>query len=429
LSRTLLAVLLTTGLILQAGAIASPALAAIIELPTDRDQQASAAGERVNFQNGIDATEKGDFPRAKSIFEALHKAYPKAPGPYLGLAEVAVRMNDLAGAERILAQAIKDAPTVSELYSARARVLKLQKKYGEAAEQYSKAISLAPDKLKLRLEYADFLGGEGNKPADAIAQYNLVSAKGPSAEAQYGLAFAYAKLKREKDAIDALGKAQKLAPQNPMPSYTLAQLYARLGRNKEALTAIDQSLKLQPQNTGFQLARADILLGQGRYQDAQGAYDKVLKADPTSQTAVIGIGMSYQAMKKYPDAETYFRRALAKDPRQPLILNNLAWMAAERKTNLDQAVAWAKQATALAPNQPAFADTLGWVYHRKGDYRAARTEYLKTVKLHPSALLYAHLGDTEAALGLNTEAKDSYRRALVLKPGFAPAANGLKNLK
>lgn len=423
----LAAALLATGLILRSAA--PDALAAIIDLPADRDQNAQSAEERVNFQSGIEATEKGDFARAKSIFDALHQAHPKAPGPYLGLIEVAVRMNDLAGAEKILAQAMKDAPNVSELYSARARLLKLQKKYGEAADQYSKAISLAPNKLKLRLEYADFLGSERNQPAEAIAQYNAVLAKGPRADAQYGLGFAYAKAKRNKEAIEALGKAQKLAPQNPLPSYSLAQLQARLGHNKEALTAIDQSLKLQPQNTGFQLARADILLGLGRYKDAQGAYANVLKADAASQAAAIGLGMSYQAMKMYPDAETYYRRVIAKDPRQPLVLNNLAWMAAERKTNLDQAVAWAKQATALDPNQPAFRDTLGWVYYRKGDYRAARTEYLTVLKGHPSAPLYAHLGDAEAGLGLNAQAKDSYRRALVLKPGFGPAVSGLKTLK
>ena len=422
--------LMAAGLVLMAGFAPDAMAIPVIDLPTDQPQEVTSGGERVSFRSGMEATEKGDFVRAKSIFNAFLEANPKAPGAYLGLTEVAVRMKDLAGAEKILAQGIQASPKVSEFYSTQARLLKIRKNYAGADQQYAKAISLAPNKLKLRVEYADFLATERNQPQKALPHYNLALSKNPqSAEAQFGLAFAYSQLNREKDSIGALDKAQRLAPKNPMPSYTLARIHLRAGRNKEALAAIDRSLKIAPQGLNAHLTRAEILLGLGRYDQAASAYNAALQIDKSSQPAVIGIGMSYQLMRNYSQAETYYRRAIAKDPRQAFVLNNLAWMAAERKTNLPEAVDWAQRATKIFPAQANFRDTLGWVYYQKGDYRAAKSEFLAALKIHPDAATYTHLGAANAALGLQGEAKDSYRQALKLEPAFKPALSGLQGVK
>lgn len=42
-----------------------------------------------------------------------------------------------------------------------------------------------------------------------------------------------------------------------------------------------------------------------------------------------------------------------------LAYNNLAWLLAERKIKLDEAVIWAKKAADLAPQLPHVQDTLG----------------------------------------------------------------------
>ncbi len=59
---------------------------------------------------------------------------------------------------------------------------------------------------------------------------------------------------------------------------------------------------------------------------------------------------------------------IALAPNDPGGYKNLAWLFAERKTHLDEALQLAKQANELAPNRGELLDTLGWVYFQKKVY-------------------------------------------------------------
>lgn len=423
--------ILAVALLLAAGPLAPRAAAAIIiDAPSEPAMETLSDGEKVNFRSGIEATEAGNLPRAQAIFEALHKAYPKSPGPDLGLAEVAVRNSDYATAQSFLTEAQNAAPNVSEVYSARARLYILLKNYDAADTQFRKALSLASGKQKLRLEYADFLSIQRNMPAKALEQYNQVISQNPGdAVAYFGRGYAFSVLNRPDQAIADLNKAQQLAPRNPLPSLTLAQLYARTGRSKEALAAVDASLKIQPKNIAAFMARGDIFQQLGQRKQALEAYDAALRIDPKSEAAMIGLGMTHQAMNNYAEANKFYRRVIANNPRQALVLNNLAWMAAEKKTDLRQAESWARKAADLAPTRADFSDTLGWVYFQEGRLDLAQDQFLAALKLREEPVIYYHLGVTEAGLGLKSRAQGYYNKALALRPGFQPALDGLKALK
>jgi len=58
----------------------------------------------------------------------------------------------------------------------------------------------------------------------------------------------------------------------------------------------------------------------------------------------------------------------------PAVMNNLAYLYAERFNQLDKAYELARKARILEPLNPAVADTLGWISYKQAQYqRGARS--------------------------------------------------------
>jgi len=105
-------------------------------------------------------------------------------------------------------------------------------------------------------------------------------------------------------------------------------------------------------------------------------------------------------------------------PNQAIVTNNLAWLLAKHPKTLDQALEYAQSAVAAQPMKAEVRDTLGWVYFKKGDYRAA-VEHLNGAvllnSLNPS--IRYHRGMALFKLGDKVKALEDFREAdAVSKP-------------
>jgi Tfp pilus assembly protein PilF len=88
-------------------------------------------------------------------------------------------------------------------------------------------------------------------------------------------------------------------------------------------------------------------------------------------------------------------------------LNNLAYELAEFGNQPDEALKYAQRAVELAPGNPSYSDTLGWILYGKGLYAPA-IQYLEMAAAKPGnvvwkyhlAMAYAKAG--QAARGRTT---------------------------
>ena len=100
--------------------------------------------------------------------------------------------------------------------------------------------------------------------------------------------------------------------------------------------------------------------------------------------------------------------------------NNLAMLYADHgKGNGDEAMRLAQDVVRRNPNNPGFADTLGWVYHKKGLHAAAVEQLDKAVKGAAAAggdnsLYRYHLGMALAAKGDKARARAELQKCLQL---------------
>lgn len=373
-----------------------------------------------------EALTHGDLAKAQAAFLALNAANPKAPEPYLGLAEIAIRKNDPHAAEAYLTRGIQASPQTPGLHVARARLYALQNRVPIAIADFQSAIALAPQKSFARLELANYFTQRLGQPQKALPLYQQALAIEPgNAAARYGLGVDLALLKRYGDAVATFTEARRLAPNDPMPSVGLAQVLISQRNFKGALDAINAALVAKPDLTDAHLMRADILLGMQSPRQAAADYELVLKTAPNFVPALLGLAMAEQADARADAAEATYRTLLAKDVKQPVALNNLAMILAGRSDRLAEASDLAGRAVALAPKVAAFHDTLGYVALQRRVYQQAVSEFTLALKLQPSAETFAHLGQAQAAMGKKDDAEKSFRAALKLTPQYAPAQKGL----
>ena len=88
----------------------------------------------------------------------------------------------------------------------------------------------------------------------------------------------------------------------------------------------------------------------------------------------------------YAAAEKSYATVIKLQPTNAIAFNNLAWVSG--RLNKDTAIGFAETANKLAPNQPAFMDTLAMLLSDKNDYAKALEWQTKAVTAQPQNTLF-----------------------------------------
>ena len=146
----------------------------------------------------------------------------------------------------------------------------------------------------------------------------------------------------------------------------------------------------------------------------------------TSSVALVRRGVLQQSLGATDDAVKDFRAAIAVNPNDPDAQNDLAFTLADAHRDLDDALAAAQKAVALAPKVALYSDTLAWVDRARGDLPAA-LEILKplaVVAVNPD--IPYHLGMIYRGLGRPQEATSAFNAALRIDPKYQPALEAMR---
>jgi predicted Zn-dependent protease len=93
--------------------------------------------------------------------------------------------------------------------------------------------------------------------------------------------------------------------------------------------------------------------------------------------------------------------------------NSLAYFLAEDGRDLETALKWAQTARRVNPENPNYADTLGWVQHKLGRNVLARDQLQFAVSKQPDQPLYQyHLAVVYKETGQPEQAKAALKKAL-----------------
>jgi Flp pilus assembly protein TadD len=184
--------------------------------------------------------------------------------------------------------------------------------------------------------------------------------------------------------------------------------------------------RIQKEDPGYlpaYTALGQLYVVQQRSDEALAEFRSLAQRDPASVSALTNAAMILERQGKRSEAEHEYERALQVDGSAPIAANNLAWMYAEAGRNLDVALQLAQTAYAKVPNDPTVADTLGFVYYKKGLLPQATRMLRQAVdKDITNPLFHYHLGLALAGAGDAPGASRHLTRAISLKSDFEGAA-------
>ncbi|MFA6148125.1 MAG: tetratricopeptide repeat protein [bacterium] len=173
------------------------------------------------------------------------------------------------------------------------------------------------------------------------------------------------------------------------------------GKLKEAVSSYQAALRIEPRAV---LAMVNSSIAYSRMGDNDNAGKSLraaLEAAPENPEANFNMGLLEAERSDPKEAERYLKAALKYDPRMAEAAYNLCILLS--KDRLEDAVPYCRKASGLRPDDPAYAYTLAFFLHRKGE----TAEAVRTLK----AITEKHPGyeDAESLLGDITTGSGSSR--------------------
>lgn len=374
---------------------------------------------------------------AQKRFEALLLAAPDNVNAHLALAELRV----LAGAPKEEVAALIEKAILIKPSAAVARVALVEhylknrdlKAAQSAAQKGIAALPEAPELLEVQGRVR-LLAGEYNQASESFNALARAMPRSPMPHLR--LAEVQVALKNLPSALASLKRALELAPDLLSARRRLGEVQIASGDFKGALLSAALLQKQQLANpAGFTL-EGDAQAAQKAWPAAAAAYRQSLaKAVDSGVASKLHFTLSNAANKAEAEkfangwlqehatdadflfylagadllqdhlqsAEARFAAVLKLQPENAAALNNLAWLML--KLGKPGALALAEKANQLAPQQPAFLDTLSMVFEADKQWARAVEVQSQAVNLQPEnfalrlrlAKLYLASGDKPQA--------------------------------
>jgi tetratricopeptide (TPR) repeat protein len=219
-----------------------------------------------------------------------------------------------------------------------------QKQWSEAARVAQEGVQKLPNDRSLKLMLATQLADDGKADQAVQTAKSLLKGGPEDRETYIGLSQIYARLKRWKEAEDALSQAEKLSNRP---------------EEKEAVLFLQGSLYER----------------QKKYDQAEQFFRQVLQQDPNNSTTLNYLGyMLADRNTRLEEALALIKKAVSLDPQNGAYLDSLGW-AYFRMGNYDQAEENLRKAADKTPNDATIQDHLGELYAKTSRWKLAATHW------------------------------------------------------
>ncbi len=389
---------------------------------------------------------KGDTKKAVEVLERLDQTYPDTPLIKYELAQAYLKNNNLNQAKTVLDQVISANPNYADAILLLAEI-NLRSGHGEAViEPLTRLLNRNPELKPAALLLAAAYGSLDRFDDAAIVVSEQAKLAPHDPQAQMALGLTLRQAKRNGEARQAFEKAAELAPDSLWPVEQLVELDLLDRHFDAARQRVRRQFQKTPDSPAAHFFEGKILAAEEKWDLAEAEFQKTLQLDPNFSNAYDLLVQAYLATNKLPQAlnqlqtqlaknpndvsalmtlallyertndfakaRDAYERLLAIEPNSISALNNLAYLYVDRLNDLDKAYDLARKARDLQGNDPAIADTFGWILSKRGDYQQALPILQESAaKLPDSPEVQFHLGMTAYMMGQTDLARVALQKA------------------
>ncbi len=289
-----------------------------------------------------------------------------------------------------LKQNTSDA-TLAAVQDKLAKSFRLMGQRDEAIAMLEKLIKKDP----MRYGAYEFLGElyeEKGDPQRALENYQQMLLLDPAQPLNYlRVAEFFMRTKNLDKAVQTMKEAHQKFPRLPQVTYSLAIALTQAKQNAEAIATYDEALH-EAQNGPDEMLNGQFYFNYGAAAEQAGLTDK---------------------------AAELMKKSIELDPTNAAqAYNFLGYMWADKGQHLEEAGDFIKRALDMEPDNPAYLDSLGWWYFKKGDTERALTQLQKAAAaIKPEdPVVDEHLGDAYAKLNNVAQALVYWQKAAALDP-------------
>jgi tetratricopeptide (TPR) repeat protein len=185
------------------------------------------------------------------------------------------------------------------------------------------------------------------------------------------------------------------------------------------MSVLESAVELAPESAVAHSTLARAREDSGAPERALEAYDRALGLDPALSEAINGKALLLTHEGRAEEAARVLEAGLAHARDDLDTLNNLAWILANERVDPVRALEVARRAAALAPEDPAVLDTLGWAAIRAGAPADGVPALRRAWELTGDAEVRAHLGIALAESGEVGEGRQHVRAAVAERATLA----------
>ena len=389
---------------------------------------------------------KGDTKKAVEILERLDQTYPDTPLIKYELARTYLKNNNMNQAKVVLDQAISRNPNYADAILLLADT-NLRSGHGEAViEPMTRLLKRNPESRSAALLLAAAYGSLDRFDDAAVITGEQARLAPRDPQAQMALGLTLRQAKRNDEARQAFEKAAELAPDSLWPVDQLVELDLLEKHFDAARQRIRRQFQKTPDSPVAHFFKGKILAAEGKWESAEAELQKTLQLDPNlsnaydllvqtylatnrlpqavnqlqaqlsktpnNASAIMTLALLYERTNDFPKARDAYERLISIDPNFISALNNLAYLYADRLNDLDKAYDLARKARELQRDDPAVADTFGWVLFKRGEYQQALAILQESAaKLPDSPEVQFHLGMTAYMTGQTDLARVALQKA------------------
>lgn len=391
----------------------------IADLPKGQEQ-----GE-VLAAIGLAKSAQGKMDSARRSIEEAFGMAPQSAYVSVARARLLIAEKDYAGAKQILDGVVARNDRYAPAWSAFGNLYRLQKKYADAEQAYSKAMETrlanASDRLNramMRIELRKY--DQAQEDVDFLLKRYP---KNPGANFAQGLI--YLNAGKPRDAVDFLRSAVLGDPTKLYPKYYLGVAHLKLGNVEQAAEYAEGAFEMLPAAVAVRRLLAEVrlrerdfpqveklvrpivlqrkgdlrarellafsLLGRGRTEQALPLLRELMETEPDSSIAKMRYGTALLTLGRDQEGIKYLQAAVAEKPNL-----DQAWLLLirylVRQGQINKAMQIAESYRKAQPNSPRPWVLIGELRRGQGDISGARAAFEQASSVEP--------GNPDASHGL-----------------------------